>query len=105
MFTTACDPTADPDYASGFRSMRTIESLSADGYRRPRVQGAEVHSCASLDRVACVPLMEQAIKDGRPLTAENLLRAQGMKPSPPRLPLPVVGTGLRLARGASGQGL
>jgi hypothetical protein len=26
-------------------------------------------------------LMEQAIKDGRPLTADDLLKAQGMKPT------------------------
>jgi hypothetical protein len=28
-------------------------------------------------------LMEQAIKDGRPLTPDDLLRAQGMAPAPP----------------------
>jgi hypothetical protein len=33
-------------------------------------------------------LMEQALKDGRALTAEDLLRAQGMKPSPPDYPSP-----------------
>ena len=30
-----------------------------------------------------VALMEQAIRDGRPLTEEAMLKAQGLKPAPP----------------------